>query len=43
MNHGVEENSVEQSTFLSEQLIKIPKTMDVYNPASKNNMSQSRQ
>jgi len=41
MNHEVEENNVEQSTFLSEQLIKIPKTMAVYKPASKNNISLS--
>lgn len=41
MNHKVEENNVEWSTFLSEQLIKIPKTMAIYNPASSNNISLS--
>jgi len=41
MNHKLEENNVKQGTFLSEQLIKIPKTMAVYNPASSNNNSLS--
>jgi hypothetical protein len=40
-NHKVEENNVKQSTFLSEQLIKIPTTMAVYNPANSNNISLS--